>query len=148
MKKGFTLIEVMFALFILLVGVTSVIQIYGTSATITKSVGDLSYAQNLGKTWLNRQLARNATFVYDNPTCIAPTGVGTSVTYNNTNYTVSCRMTKDQVNEAGSANKRVVASERAPAVFVKVRVTWTDNLNRTVTLKNHSVVLAGLLTKK
>ena len=141
MKKGFTLIEVMFALFILLVGITGVIQMYGVGATITKSSGDITYAQNLANTWLNRQLSRNP-FLAN--ACVDPMGQGTTVNYNNTTYTVACTITKNQVNS--SANVRKIGTSKYPVRFVRVNVTWVDKLN-TGSRKNHNILATGLITR-
>jgi len=142
MKKGFTLIEVMFALFILLVGITGVVKMYGTGATLTKTSGDNSYAQNLAKTVLNHQLARPASILYSGaPACTLPSGISSTNLHNHTTYTINCSIT---LNTIGSI---IVGEPNNPSGYVRVDITWDDNLN-VGALKTHTVTSTGLIVKK
>ncbi len=148
MKKGFTLIEVMISLFILLVGMTGVIQMYGTGAYITKSSEDLTYAQNLSRTVLQTQLSRNPNLIATTPTCIYPTGLSNSVTFKNTVYSVTCNIALNQIGgRVVGASETITNRIDTSIAFVSVRVTWRDNLNNG-TLSNHTVMSSGLWTFK
>jgi len=146
--KGFTLIEVMISLFILLVGMSGVIKLQATSAAITKLSGDLTYAQNLAQTALQSQLSRSVLKVTANPTttCILDGTAQASldVDFKGVTYKITCTITKNIAPRLG--NKKIGTLE-SPVAFVDVGVTWTDLLGNS-TENNHSLYSYGIIVTK
>jgi len=145
MKKGFTLIEVMISLFILLVGLTGVIKLQATSAAITKLSGDLTYAQNLAQTALHRQLSRPVTQAVQNTACILDDSGSLlstkQYTHKRITYKLTCKITKNSIPMLGN---KPIGLTNVPAGFVEIKVTWTDLLgNKSV--NKHEIYNYGLI---
>ena len=146
--KGFTLIEVMISLFILLAGMTGVIKLQATSAVITKLSGDLTYAQNLAQTALQKQMSRPINKVISQTKCLLGDNASLSsskdITHKGVKYTINCSVNADSVPMLG--NKKIGIST-AHASFVDISVTWTDLLG-TDNINKHVIYSYGIITSK
>ncbi len=146
--KGFTLIEVMISLFILLAGMTGVIKLQTTSAVITKLSGDLTYAQNLAQTALQKQMSRPINKVITETGCLldddATLSSSKEITHKGVKYTITCGVNADTAPML--ANKKIgIAS--AHASFVEIKVAWTDLLG-TGAMNKHVIYSYGVITSK
>ena len=146
--KGFTLIEVMISLFILLVGMTGVIKLQATSAVITKLSGDLTYAQNLAQTALQKQLSRPINKIILETDCLlgddASLSSSKDVIHKGVKYTINCSVNADSAPMLG--NKKI-GIPSAHASFVEISVTWMDLLG-TDDINKHVIYSYGIITSK
>ena len=146
--KAFTLIEVMISLFILLAGMTGVIKLQATSAVVTKLSGDLTYAQNLAQTALQKQMSRPINKIINNSNCLLGNNATLSnskdVTHNGVKYTIKCTISADSSPMLGG---KKIGISTAHAGFVEVKVTWTDLLG-TDNINKHAVYSYGIITSK
>ncbi len=146
--KGFTLIEVMISLFILLAGMAGVIKLQATSAVVTKLSGDLTYAQNLAQTALQKQLARPVSKITGSNTCILGNNATTSdhidVNHKGVKYTVACKIT---TNSSPMLGNKTIGVASAPAGFVEIKVTWKDLLGSN-NINKHVIYSYGIITNK
>jgi len=151
MKKGFTLIEVMISLFILLAGMSGVIKLQATSAVITKLSGDLTYAQNLAQTALQKQLSRPINKVASLSTCLlgddATLSSTKEVTYKGIKYKIDCKITENKSPMLGPAAGKIIGTTSSRAAFVEITVTWTDLLGSDP-VSNHTIYSYGIITNK
>lgn len=146
--KGFTLIEVMISLFILLAGMTGVIKLQTTSAVITKLSGDLTYAQNLAQTALQKQMSRPINKVISETNCLLGDDATLShrkfITHNGIRYKLGCSVYTDTV---PMLNNKKIGIASAHAGFVEVKVTWTDLLG-TANVNRHTIYSYGIIASK
>jgi len=141
--KGFTLIEVMISLFILLAGMSGVIKLQVTSAAITKLSEDSTIAQNLAETALNIELARPLTKVVGSPACLTPDSENE---IKGVTYKLTCSILKNKTSvRLGS---KTIGTEDAPAFFVEVAVTWKDLINSNLSDDNHFTSTYGMIVAK
>jgi len=145
-ERGFTLIEVMVSLFILLAGMAGVIKLQATSAVITKLSGDLTYAQNLAQTTLQRQLSRQVNEVLSSGQCLFESGLADSKEYNNKRikYKVTCSVDN---NISAMLGSKKIGTSYSPAAFIKVKVEWKDLL-KNGDYSSHTVYSYGIVTNK
>jgi prepilin-type N-terminal cleavage/methylation domain-containing protein len=146
--KAFTLIEVMISLFILLAGMSGVIKLQATSAAITKLSGDLTFAQNLAQTALQKQLSRPVASAASATTCLL--GDDNSLTSTKEvedkgiKYIIDCKITTDK---APMLANKDIGFGTSHAGFVEIKVTWKDILG-TQTINDHVIYSYGILTNK
>jgi len=153
--KGFTLIEVMISLFILLAGMSGVIKLQVTSAAITKLSADLTVAQNLAQTILQTELARPITQVittgknsFNQEVASSTTGclvASDTKIIKGVTYNLTCDMT---LNSSPQLASKAIGTDTEPAVFVSVVVTWVDLLNSGDALSNHRLDAHGMIIIK
>ncbi len=130
--KGFSIIEVIIALSVLLMGITSVIKLQSTGATMTSVSSNITQAQNLAQQVLQQQLARSPLAVITSGACLdtATNGSITSpVTVNNTSYTITCSVLVNNVPLTGGSHVigRGTAAQFTSAATVSVTVTWDES---------------------
>lgn len=76
-RKAFTLVEVILAIFILEIGLLGIAGFYAYSFQITKIARNETTAANLAQGVLDEQIAKN----YDDPTLMPTPGGGTKIAY-------------------------------------------------------------------
>ncbi len=151
--KGFSIIEVIIALSILLMGITSVIKLQSTGATMTSVSSNITYAQNLAQQILQQQLARSPFAVINTATCLDTTtnsSIPLSITINNTDFAISCEVLVNKVILSGGEHIIGIgtAAEFTSAATVSVTVRWNENGIRGVsgTTGDRSVSSVGIVT--
>jgi prepilin-type N-terminal cleavage/methylation domain-containing protein len=143
--KGFTIIEVMIALFILLVGITGVIRIQIAGASVASLSNSVTVAQNIAQSMLQRELSRGTTALISTGVCGNQTGL--IPTSNPFNYTINCTVRTNTIPVIGSVNIPIGAgttsTDKTNAASVVVAVSWSDTLGET-----HQVFSVGMSTQQ
>jgi len=151
--KGFSIIEVIIALSILLMGITSVIKLQSTGASMTSVSSNITQAQNLAQQVLQQQLSRSPLTVITSLACldtVTNAAITSPVVINNTSYTITCNVLLNNVPLTGGNHivGRGTATQFTSAATVSVTVSWDENsiLGTTGTVGQKSVSSVGIVT--
>ncbi len=131
--KGFSIIEVIIALSILLMGITSVIKLQSTGATMTSVSSNITQAQNLAQQVLQQQLSRSPLTVITSLACldtVTNAEITSPVVINNTSYTIDCIVLPNYVPLTGGKSHiigRGNPDKFTSAASVSVTVTWDES---------------------
>ncbi|MBN2693462.1 prepilin-type N-terminal cleavage/methylation domain-containing protein [bacterium] len=144
--KGFTIIEVMIALFILLVGITGVIRIQISGSAITSLSNNVTFAQNIAQSVLQHELAKGTTaLLSQGGNCVYTQG-DFIPNPNPFNYTITCSIYTNMIPVNGG-NKTIgtgSVSDKTSTASVLVTVSWDDTFNEDAQEKKHQVFSVGM----
>lgn len=151
--KGFSIIEVIIALSILLMGITSVIKLQSTGATMTSVSSNITQAQNLAQQVLQQQLSRSPLTVITSLACldtVTNVAITSPVVINNTSYTITCNVLLNNVplTVGNHIVGRGTAAQFTSAASVSVTVTWDESgiLGVAPGTRQKSVSSVGIVT--